>query len=704
MKKLSFFLMAMLFSVMSFAAEAKFDWSGITVTQSPTAANVYTQGDVTLTFEKASGSNIPAENKEGSIRMYKGTTLKIVVAGENNVITNIAFTCTSSSYAATNLQYNGEALPSNEWALTTPAADILLNAVANARFKSIVVTYGQVAADYIAAPAISGDVDFIESTEVSIAAGEGLKVYYTLDGTDPTNASPEYTASFEVKETTTVKAIAYNGENASEVTTQTFTKATQVTCAEAAVEAMKVASNNAPTALTYVVYGYVTEVIDQTLSSGQQRFWVADTKNGGQVLQSYYCNVPQVLKVGDYVQMFGKLTKYNTTPQMKNGQVTLAEEPVIEEPTIECKDALDFGAVVYTDEVEGQTLEVTGYNLTSNITVTLSDDVFAVDQTTLPAEGGELVVTPVSPLTVGTHTATLTLTSGEATVEVALTIVAKDVYTITWSVNGETSTTSVVEGDKLVLPTAPEAPEACSEKVFVGWTAAEEVDADGSDITGVTAATVPASNATYYAVFALQEGEGGVTATEVSVNIGNYATANSWVDATQYLSVTIDENITATATGGSNTGKYYNNGNNWRLYQNESPTLTIAATEGVTISTVAVTYTVNNTGVLTLGGANVESKAISEVNASSITFGVGNTGSAANGQVRITDIAVVYTSGAVATYSDYSTTCEDVVDPETPTALDKVEVSASAVKVIENGQLIVIKNGVKYNALGQEIK
>ena len=142
MKKFTLMLSAMLFSVMSFAAEAKFDWSGITTTQSPTVANVYTQGDVTLTFEKASGSNIPAENKEGSIRMYKGTTLKIVVAGENNVITNVAFTCTGTSYAATNLQYNGEALPSNEWALTTPAAEILLNAVANARFKSIVDRFG----------------------------------------------------------------------------------------------------------------------------------------------------------------------------------------------------------------------------------------------------------------------------------------------------------------------------------------------------------------------------------------------------------------------------------------------------------------------------------------------------------------------------------------------------------------------------------
>ena len=351
MKKLSFFLMAMLMSVMGFAAEAKFDWSGITTTQSPTQANVYTQGDVTLTFEKASGSNIPAENKEGSIRMYKGTTLRIVVAGENNVITNVAFTCTSASYAATNLQYNGEALPSNEWALTTPAADILLNAVANARFKSIVVTYGQVAADYIAAPAISGDVDFIESTEVSIAAGEGLKVYYTLDGTDPTNASPEYTAPFEVKETTTVKAIAYNGENASEVTTQTFTKATQVTCAEAKEIALKVSGNNVPTELTYVVKGYVTNIVADW-KSGKQTFWIADTKDGGKVFEAYYCFISKAVTLGDYVQLFGKLTKYNTTPEMADGQATIIPAPVVNHTITVSANPAEGGVVTGGDEYE----------------------------------------------------------------------------------------------------------------------------------------------------------------------------------------------------------------------------------------------------------------------------------------------------------------------------------------------------------------
>ena len=40
----------------------------------------------------------------------------------------------------------------------------------------------------------------------------------------------------------------------------------------------------------------------------------------------------------------------------------------------------------------------------------------------------------------------------------------------------------------------------------------------------------------------------------------------------------------------------------------------------------------------------------------------------------------------------------------TPTALDNIVTSEAPIKVIENGQLFVIKNGVKYNVLGAIVK
>lgn len=71
---------------------------------------------------------------------------------------------------------------------------------------------------------------YMDKVSVSIAAAEGLKVYYTLDGSEPTTASTIYEAAFDLTETTTVMAIAVDAEgNASPVAKAMYTiKATPV--------------------------------------------------------------------------------------------------------------------------------------------------------------------------------------------------------------------------------------------------------------------------------------------------------------------------------------------------------------------------------------------------------------------------------------------------------------------------------------------
>ena len=133
----------------------------------------------------------------------------------------------------------------------------------------------------------------------------------------------------------------------------------------------------------------------------------------------------------------------------------------------------------------------------------------------------------------------------------------------------------------------------------------------------------------------------------VSTIIKNHAEINDWVNGTAYYTLDMDGfvNVTAIYTTGDNknTGKYYTNGNDWRMYQNENPKITISS-ETRTIVSVKITYTVSNTGILTLNGSNVESNTVVPVNALSIEFSVGNTGEATNGQVKITAIEVVVES------------------------------------------------------------
>ena len=115
---------------------------GYTTTDTKTADWEITKDGVTLAWSKGTNSygNVPSPNKEGSVRMYVSTTLTIT-APSGTKITKVQFTATGSKYGANNLLYNGTALTGNDWELSTPDNPVELTAKANARFKSIVVTY-----------------------------------------------------------------------------------------------------------------------------------------------------------------------------------------------------------------------------------------------------------------------------------------------------------------------------------------------------------------------------------------------------------------------------------------------------------------------------------------------------------------------------------------------------------------------------------
>lgn len=77
-------------------------------------------------------------------------------------------------------------------------------------------------------PTINGTTPFTESTTVTMTAENGARIYYTLDGTEPTTGSTAYDPSNPIvlTATTTVKAAAYLQDTLSAVTTRTFVKGT----------------------------------------------------------------------------------------------------------------------------------------------------------------------------------------------------------------------------------------------------------------------------------------------------------------------------------------------------------------------------------------------------------------------------------------------------------------------------------------------
>ena len=74
-------------------------------------------------------------------------------------------------------------------------------------------------------PTISGADKFSDRTEVTITATPGAIIYYTTDGTVPTNGSQQYNTPITLTETTTIRAIAVeDGHIMSDVVGMAFTK------------------------------------------------------------------------------------------------------------------------------------------------------------------------------------------------------------------------------------------------------------------------------------------------------------------------------------------------------------------------------------------------------------------------------------------------------------------------------------------------
>ena len=268
-------------------------------------------------------------NNENHYRIYKNQTLTVTSTVGN--IVSVEFTCTASDEA----QYGPGCFVADKpsyaysgfvgtW--TGAATEVVFTASSNqVRATQIVVTIGEVADDFVTAPAIKGETNFREKTTVTIEAQEGLEVYYTLDGTEPTKAATKYSAPFELDVTATVKAVAYDGDKASEVVEKKFNKMQVLTCAEAVDLCETQVSTE-----KYIIRGYVTKIAQAWDDNYKNiSFWMADTKDGGEVLEAFRAKPSaegeENVKVGDYVEIVGNLILYvkdeTQTPEVNTGGI-----------------------------------------------------------------------------------------------------------------------------------------------------------------------------------------------------------------------------------------------------------------------------------------------------------------------------------------------------------------------------------------------
>lgn len=229
----------------------------------------------------------------------------------------------------------------------------------------------------------------------------------------------QYNGSFQIGQNSTI--LSLNGSNeGGEI--ETPVDAIEKTCAEAA-EICKALDDNASSVETFSITGYITDVF-ATVSKGQQSFWMADTKDGGKVIQAYWANLPEGVASftkGSKVKIVGKLLKYvnnstgAVTAEVKNADVEILEagsgdndEPTIpgDATEITCAKAVELCAALEDKTESTDIYTVTGYITDTDGKISRDQQVFWMDDT---KDGGKVfqaywanIPDPTKALPVGT--------------------------------------------------------------------------------------------------------------------------------------------------------------------------------------------------------------------------------------------------------------------------------------------------------------
>lgn len=526
---------------------------------------------------------------------------------------------------------------------------------------------------------------FQTSVEVSMScATTGAKIYYTLDGTDPTAASTEYTAAFTLTETTTVKCISKKDANTSDVFTKVFTLyPTTMTCAEAATAALSVSADNELYAegLEFTVEGYVTDASGYSAGAYNSMFWMADAKGTEKVLEAFK---PEIVGegtpvVGNKVRVVGQLTKFGTTAEFAGGcKFEIIVSGCTNKVTItkgaEVNGTYELSATEVCGDDEGGIVEV------SNI---------------VPAAGyGFDAITTSASGTVDNVNKKVTGITANTTITVTFKALPK--YTVSFSTGeGNDEVAAVTEtlgGQGITLP-AGVVPE-CSDWTFAGW-AETAVAAETTTAPTLLKAGdnyKPAENITLYAVYKKSEG-----ADFDGTNEGEfYIYVN--VSGTNYYATGFAAKLEST-TNIDEADVYTFE----KIVEDEKTYFAIKLSDVYLGWSSGANFTYENTNPykwLPAAGTygSWRMKASGE-NSRSIAFRAGSTnkfGPYAASNINGTEYFDVEIAAGTTTYVS-EPTCSG-------TSLSNTAVENKAVKFIENGQLIINLNGVLYNALGERIR
>lgn len=604
-----------------------------------------------------------------------------------------------------------------------------------------------------------------EAKEVTLSAKEGT-IHYTLDGTTPNAESTAYAAPIVLDEcgTTTIKAIAISGETTSSVASATYTIKLPLNNSQANpyTEAEAIAVYDGGCYDNQDVY--VKGVVANAQFFSKSNTYTITLEGGFQFYKFYEAAgdtafTADYIVAGDTLVACGKLVKFNTTYELGAGCYLVERKPY-SAPKVDISNTPETAytvaqAIALIDDitsdltkgvyVKGQISEVESFNdYYGSITYWIKDE----EKNTFQCYSGlglnSEQFASVDDLVVGSQVVVYgTLKKHNSTYEldknnyiVSLTLPS---YTVTATAeNGTVEGAGEYEhGTEVTLTATP-----ADGYKFACWTSGEDTVSIENPYTFTVTANVAlvanfkevVTETVYFVnnqgwenvnVYAwttdINAAWPGVAATKETEQICGYDVYSYTAEAGAYATVIFNNgnNGQQTADLVWTAGKYYVQ-NAW--YTREDAEALLA---GTGIPSV-ITYVLRGVGDdWTVGialSANPDDENeyvllgqdIAEGDAVKVVTLTDGLATAYCGKVDEYSVAHSFDDNgnivlAPGKYDFYFKVNEDLiyiaaVNPGTATALENIAVEGKAVKAIVNGQLIIIKNGVQYNAQGQVIK
>ncbi len=215
-------LLLAVFNLGVFAADETIDFSKQGYSNGDEISSV-SLTNCTITFNQGTNSNTPKYYSTGTaIRVYGGGYMTV---SSTKTIEKIELTFGSGD-GSNAITTDVGTYKDGTWEGSAKSVIFTVSGTTgHRRIMAVAVTYKAESQSGVAAPTLPESQNFVGSMQVEITNIEdGATVYYTTNGDDPDANSTQYTTPFTITATTTVKAIAIKGNDASDVVTRTYTK------------------------------------------------------------------------------------------------------------------------------------------------------------------------------------------------------------------------------------------------------------------------------------------------------------------------------------------------------------------------------------------------------------------------------------------------------------------------------------------------